>query len=216
MSDTQPAFDDRGLLATVLQSMSNRISGGASSQLVTTAPFQTHEQVDVPDAPMPAAPDPADPANDQATSATAQPKPAGQSNSAYAWGGYENGRIPAKALKAIGQGSHRLETTAADQWIAMRAAAAREGVALTLTDSYRSYDAQVAVRKSKGHLVATATPGTSVHGWGRAVDANVKDPKVLRWLQANAGKFGWINPDWAKAGGKNHEPWHWEFVGGAR
>jgi hypothetical protein len=135
--------------------------------------------------------------------------------SRHEWGGFENGRIPAEALKAIGQGSHRLETSAADAWIAMREAAARDGVKLSLTDSYRDFDSQVRLRREKGHQVATATPGRSVHGWGRAVDANVNDPRTLAWLRANAGRFGWVNPAWAQKGGKSFEPWHWEFQGGS-
>lgn len=211
MTDTS-AVDDRELLRTVLQGLSRQVAGGSGESLASTQAFQTPiDGPDVPDAPMP---DPSAPESDPAQVEHANAKRASASSSGYAWGGYENGRIPPKALKAIGQGSHKLEATAADAWIAMRAAAAKDGVKLSLTDSYRSYDQQVAVRKNKGHLVATATPGTSVHGWGRAVDANVKDPATLRWLQTNGAKFGWVNPAWAQTSGKNHEPWHWEFTGG--
>ncbi|WP_162616453.1 M15 family metallopeptidase [Xylanimonas allomyrinae] len=33
-----------------------------------------------------------------------------------------------------------------------------------------------------------------------------------RWLAANAGAFGWENPDWARPGGSKPEPWHWEYT----
>lgn len=134
--------------------------------------------------------------------------------SRYEWGGHQNGRIPDDALKLIGQGGHRLEASAADAWMAMREAAAADGITLSLTDSYRTYDAQVRLREDKGDQVATATPGTSVHGWGRAVDANVNDRRVLDWMRANGARFGWVNPEWAQREGKSYEPWHWEFQGG--
>lgn len=126
--------------------------------------------------------------------------------------GWQNGRIPLEELTDIGNG-HRLEAKAAAAWQRMVADAAKQGVNLTLTDSYRDFDAQVAVRKNKGHAVATAKPGTSVHGWGRAVDANVRDPKALGWLRANAPRYGWVNPAWAQKSGKSFEPWHWEYKG---
>jgi peptidoglycan hydrolase-like protein with peptidoglycan-binding domain len=33
-------------------------------------------------------------------------------------------------------------------------------------------------------------------------------------MKANAGRFGWKHPYWARQGGGRAEPWHWEFVGG--
>lgn len=203
--DAPPGLD-REIMTRVLQGLSNTVAGRpGDAGLVPDASFAQvapmDDTLDVPAAPGQAPPDDGQ-EHMAATTGT------------YAWGGYENGRIPTKALKAIGQGSHKLEAGAADSWTAMREAAAADGITLSLTDSYRSFDQQVATRKNKGHLVATATPGRSVHGWGRAVDANVKSPETLAWLQANAGRFGWVNPAWAKAKGKNHEPWHWEFTGG--
>lgn len=134
--------------------------------------------------------------------------------SRHAWGGHANGRIPDDELVSIG-GGHRLEADAAGAWTEMVAAAAADGISLSLTDSYRDFDAQVDVRRRKGDQVATATPGTSIHGWGHAVDANVNDGKVLAWLRANAGRFGWVNPEWAQREGKSFEPWHWEYQGGS-
>lgn len=127
-----------------------------------------------------------------------------------AWGGHANGHIPAEAMVDIG-GGHRLEKNASKDWNRMVAAAERDGVHIGVTDSYRDYDAQVDVRKRKGHIVATATPGTSNHGWGRALDIDVNDRATLQWLNQNAGKYGFVNPDWAKKAGKSYEPWHWEY-----
>lgn len=136
--------------------------------------------------------------------------------SSYGWGGHRNGRIPTELLTKIGQGGHRLEAQAASAWVRMREAAKADGVDLSVSDSYRSYEAQVALRNSpKAAKVATARPGTSIHGWGRAVDVNLrKDAETLAWLRRNAGRFGWVNPAWAQKKGKSYEPWHWQFNGG--
>ncbi len=60
-----------------------------------------------------------------------------------------------------------------------------------------------------------AVPGTSNHGRGLAVDlcggAERFDGAAHRWLQANAGRFGWVHPAWARQGGRREEPWHWEY-----
>jgi LAS superfamily LD-carboxypeptidase LdcB len=34
-----------------------------------------------------------------------------------------------------------------------------------------------------------------------------------RWMQLNAGQFGWVHPAWAQQGGSKPEAWHWEYVG---
>jgi hypothetical protein len=136
------------------------------------------------------------------------------SRSPLAWGGFSNGSLPVEQLSSIGCG-HLLEDDAAGAFLPLSAAAAADGIAIGVTDSYRSYEAQVDVRRRKGHLVATATPGTSVHGWAKALDLVVRDPAVRSWLAQNAAQFGWINPPWAKRPGKMFEPWHYEFYGGA-
>jgi LAS superfamily LD-carboxypeptidase LdcB len=61
-----------------------------------------------------------------------------------------------------------------------------------------------------------AVPGTSVHGWGRAVDFEDSGGELTfssagyRWLQAHAAEFGFFHPAWAEQGGSSPEPWHWE------
>jgi hypothetical protein len=32
-----------------------------------------------------------------------------------------------------------------------------------------------------------------------------------QWMEAHAGAYGWVHPDWASQGGDREEPWHWEF-----
>lgn len=209
--------DYRALLGGVLEHLSASVRvPTAEAPLGTPASLQADPAEPEPDV---AEPD----ADVDDTTNPDEPAPAGSDfgsfdsrerrPSSHAWGGHENGRIPDDALKEVG-GGQRLESHAADAWTSMVAAAKADGVSLTLTDSYRSYDEQVRVRQEKGGQVATATPGTSVHGWGQAVDANVNDSKALQWLRANAGRFGWVNPAWAQREGKSFEPWHWEFMGG--
>ena len=58
-------------------------------------------------------------------------------------------------------------------------------------------------------------PGTSNHGWALAVDLcggiNVAGTAQSAWMAANAGQFGFVQPDWARQGGEKPEPWHWEY-----
>ena len=153
---------------------------------------------------------------DQTWQAISQRPTAGIPNNckgALAWGGYANGRIPLAAMTSIG-GSHLLERQAAEAFLAMRTAAEQTGISLPITDSYRDYDAQVSVRARKGGIVSTATPGTSVHGWAKAIDINLgASPPLKTWLEQNAVRFGWVNPGWARRAGKSFEPWHYEFYG---
>ena len=60
-------------------------------------------------------------------------------------------------------------------------------------------------------------PGTSVHGWGRAVDFQDGGGELTfasagyQWLQgATPARFGFVHPAWAEPGGSSPEPWHWE------
>ncbi len=128
--------------------------------------------------------------------------------------GYPNGFLPASALCPLAVGSgHRLRADAAAAFNAMYAAGAP-----CITDSYRSYAAQVDVFRRKPDLAAV--PGTSNHGWGIAIDfgcgAERFDSDAYRWLKANAGRFGFAHPTWAEPDGSKPEPWHWEYVGRAR
>ena len=120
---------------------------------------------------------------------------------------YGNGRVPPEALQPIEQAGHRLFAPAADAWMAAVDAAAADGITLRITDSYRTYDQQVDLVRRKGLYSEGgygATPGTSNHGWGLAVDADVTDPATLNWLRTNAHRFGYVEA-------VPREPWHWEF-----
>ena len=79
--------------------------------------------------------------------------------------------------------------------------------------SYRSYASQVSAFHRKPGLAAV--PGTSNHGWALAVDLcggiNVAGSPQWTWMTANSGRFGFVQPDWARPGAEKPEPWHWEF-----
>jgi hypothetical protein len=135
------------------------------------------------------------------------------------WGGYPNGFIPQAALCPISGhpgGAHRLRCDAAAAFDSLdRAYAARFGTPMCVTDSYRTFDAQVRLYARKPALAAV--PGTSDHGWGLALDLcggvqSFGSPQYA-WLRAHAPSAGWANPEWAWPGGGREEPWHWEFGG---
>ena len=120
---------------------------------------------------------------------------------------YGNGQIPSNALQSIGQGGHQLWGPAAQSWKNAVAAARVDGIDLKVTDSYRSYDQQVDLANRKGLYKdggLGATPGTSNHGWGLAVDIDVSDPATMSWVRANGWRFGFVEA-------VPREPWHWEF-----
>lgn len=120
---------------------------------------------------------------------------------------YGNGRIPAERLDPIAQSGHRLYAPAAAAWDGVVAEARAAGFDLRITDSYRSYEEQVDLVRRKGLYSEgglAATPGTSNHGWGLAVDADVTDPKLLEWMRVNAPRFGFVEA-------VPREPWHWEY-----
>lgn len=119
---------------------------------------------------------------------------------------YGNGRIPPHALAPLGIGNHRLYAPAAESFKAMRAAAAADGVKIGITDSYRSYDAQVDLAKRKGLYKdggLAAVPGTSNHGWGLATDLDLDD-RAQAWMRTNASRFGFVED-------VPREPWHWTY-----
>jgi LAS superfamily LD-carboxypeptidase LdcB len=88
----------------------------------------------------------------------------------------------------------------------MRRDAAEAGISIHLVDGYRPYEDQVRLARelglySEGGLAAQ--PGTSQHGWGRAVDLELDD-RGIAWMRDNAWKYGFKET-------VPREPWHWEF-----
>jgi cell wall-associated NlpC family hydrolase len=162
--------------------------------------------------PAPSAPNAALPAGgDTGACGAALPTPGPVSP---AWGGYSNGQIPPEVLCALGVARHALRCDAAASYVRMSAAfESTFGSPLCITDSYRSYASQVSAFHRKPALAAV--PGTSNHGWALAVDLcggiNIAGTPQWTWMTANAGRFGFVQPDWARPGAEKPEPWHWEF-----
>jgi cell wall-associated NlpC family hydrolase len=132
------------------------------------------------------------------------------------WGGYPNGLIPPSAMCPLGVAGHSLRCDAAAAYRAMSAAFASSfGSPICITDSYRTYASQVRLYGQKPTLAAV--PGTSNHGWGLAVDlcGGIENfgTAPYAWMKANAGRFGFLHPDWAEPGNGREEPWHWEYAG---
>ncbi len=120
---------------------------------------------------------------------------------------YGNGKIPSDALSEVGVGRHKLWQPAAEGFKDLMAAAKQAGVTIGVTDSYRSYEAQVDVARRKGLYKdggLAAVPGTSNHGWGLSVDLDLNS-KAQAWMRENAEKFGFVED-------VPREPWHWTFT----
>ena len=142
-------------------------------------------------------------------STTAQLTPAAGTRYAGAPPGLEmfaNGTIPEELLAPISGTHERLWAPAAAAFEHMRANAAADGVALPIIDAYRPHHDQVRLANELGLYSEggrAAEPGTSEHGWGRALDLDVDD-QAVGWLRKNAWKYGYVET-------VKREPWHWEF-----
>lgn len=120
---------------------------------------------------------------------------------------YGNGQIPASELSTISGTHHRLWAPAAASFEAMRGAAAKAGVTIGITDSYRTLASQEDLVRRKGLYSAgglAAKPGTSNHGWGTAMDLRL-DPAAQRWIRAHGKEYGFVED-------VPREPWHWHYV----
>jgi len=130
-------------------------------------------------------------------------------SSSYAWGGYSNGQIPASALERVSYGNS--SALAAPQMIpaldALVKAARADGVRVAFSGIYRPLSGQVAGDQwdDEHGTSRYAEPGTSVHGWGLAIDFNNEDDELIAWLQAHAAEYGFS--------GISNERWHYQFNG---
>jgi zinc D-Ala-D-Ala carboxypeptidase len=140
---------------------------------------------------------------------------------------------PNIALAVSGEAAQLNSTTAAaaEQ---MFAAAAQDGVTMTLASGYRSYATQVATYNSyvasRGQAeadTASARPGFSEHQTGWAFDIGdgggacgfqpcfAEQPAAV-WAKANANRFGFVvRYPWMlhETTGYYYEPWHLRFIG---
>jgi hypothetical protein len=90
------------------------------------------------------------------------------------------------------------------------------GFPLYVSDGYRTFAEQVVTKVKKGSFAAT--PGTSNHGLGVAVDLasgiNSDNSASHHWMEAHGPDYGWANPWWAVdhiPSNGQYEPWHWEY-----
>lgn len=145
-----------------------------------------------------------------------------------------NGRLPDSSLTTVTP-TCRTANDVADPLRRLLDAAAADGVAVRpetssytaplpgpprIESCYRSFEMQQWWRDFYcffGNCSLAAVPGTSVHGWGRAVDFEdaggelTFDSVGYHWLKANAGRFGFVHPAWAEPGQSSSEAWHWEL-----
>ncbi|WP_236567641.1 MULTISPECIES: M15 family metallopeptidase [unclassified Nocardiopsis] len=127
---------------------------------------------------------------------------------------HANGHIPQSLLCPLPQTGEWLRADAAAAFIELDGAYRQAfGRPMCVADSYRPYHEQVRLFQEMLPGMA-ARPGTSQHGLGVAVDlcggVNWLGSAEHEWMLANAPRYGWDNPAWARGG---FEPWHWEFTG---
>ena len=141
-------------------------------------------------------------------------------NEPASWGGHRNGEIPLSAMSELKTApGHYMHPKAAQAFDAMNEAYAQEhgGQHMTITESYRTLATQQDYFSSG---ITQATPGTSKHGHGLALDINIGgsgfNTPIYLWLASNASKYGFVNPPWARdrnnPGWYKDEPWHWDYA----
>ncbi len=135
-----------------------------------------------------------------------------------------------------------LQTEAAEAFLKMQKAAAKDGVTIWMQSGYRSvsyqealYNNKVQYYINKGYSKAAASkkaativnpPGYSEHNSGLAADLNCPqhtdltegfaDTNAFSWLCAHADDYGFIlrySKDAESVTGITYEPWHWRYVG---
>lgn len=123
-------------------------------------------------------------------------------------------------------------------WMKSNGFKGNSGTYAYINSGFRTYENQVATKKKYGS--SAATPGSSPHGWGIAIDfqyfdksGNIisnynssKKPNVsvgydftknesIVWLLDNSYRFGWIIPPSLRDNTGLEEFWHWEYHGRA-
>jgi D-alanyl-D-alanine carboxypeptidase len=129
-------------------------------------------------------------------------------------------------------GGRQLRAEAAQAMRDMIAAAAAQGLTLSLQSAYRSYDYQVDTFRNQvarfGEAraeIQVARPGYSEHQTGLAADVGGGGCDIEscfattaegQWVAAHGAEFGWVvrYPDGAQdVTGYKYEPWHVRYVG---
>jgi len=119
-----------------------------------------------------------------------------------------------------------------EAWLAMKAAACEDGIALQIVSAFRSaqYQADLVRRKlERGDTIedilkVNAAPGFSEHHTGCALDITTPGYDALEesfekspafdWLIGNASRFGFsLSFPRGNPAGIAYEPWHWKYSG---
>ena len=191
----------RQLLLSVFDQMSNAVAGG--ERMSVTDPTFTDPARSLPtDQPQVGAPD-------ETTEPTGfQPAPPRELGTG---GAKALGRDDLSPIAGTNGKTGLLLPEAAKAFTAMKAAAARDGVALNFSGAYRSWELQnrawLNFRSTGKNLAGNtvpniAHPDNSFHPKGLAIDFSLASG-TLEWLRANGAQFGW-KPI-------RSEPWHWEY-----
>ena len=132
------------------------------------------------------------------------------------WGNHSNGEIPDSDLQTLSfSPESKMNKQAAAAMEEMnKAYKVDNGSNLLINEAYRDCATQIRYARELGAVAAPAPPCRSNHGWGLAADISVGGfgSPVYKWLEANAHKYGYVNPPWAKPGGSKPEAWHWEYA----
>ena len=132
------------------------------------------------------------------------------------WGNHSNGEIPDSDLQTLSfSPESKMNKQAAAAMEEMnKAYKADDGSNLLINEAYRDCATQIRYARELGAVAAPAPPCRSNHGWGLAADISVGGfgSPVYKWLEANAHKYGYVNPPWARPGGSKPEAWHWEYA----
>jgi len=140
------------------------------------------------------------------------------SNPCSGLGSDVSGCLGSSNLKSIGIGNNVLAKEAADAFIKMTDdMPSNLKSKIQMGGAYRPLNIQCNIfdwdkYESTGKRVKKGTsstpaayPGTSNHGWGRAIDISPSD--VQNWIRENGTKYGWC---WGEV---KSEPWHFTFCG---
>lgn len=136
-------------------------------------------------------------------------------------------------LVSVGN-DQKLKSSAAKSFTQMVSAAKNSGANLLPLSGFRSVEAQkelfYGVAKDRGQTPeerakVSAPPGFSEHHTGYTIDIgdanetgthtnpSFENTKSFKWLQSNAGKYGWELSFQKGDLNVSYEPWHWRYVG---
>ena len=163
--------------------------------------------------------------------ASASVSPIQPDNRPTAIPGATNGELPASDLVNVAPGC-QADRAAAPSLGLLLAEARERNVVLGTEQCYRGIQDQQAEQQawtSAGNSACAAPvttsssgqpQGTSMHGWGKAVDFFDAGGSLrfgspgYEFLKGYAAQVGWNHPGWAEPGGSAcPEAWHWEWVG---